>query len=254
MRTNKFQDADVLVQKLPSDMGIHRNPCKGTLNAPRKILEGLEFDEKVLVDEVFPDEFSLKQTQEKILANTRELSTYGRPLVSIGGDHSVTYPVARVLKQKHPEMKLLWLDAHLDVKEKVGDHVSHDVVVRQLVEENVFKPEEVYFLGFTKIDWDEKEYVEDKGFNFVKPEELDQFLSNFEEPSYLSVDIDVLISEVARGTGYPDGELDVETVLDVIRKIRPLHADLVEVAPCLDEGGTVEAAQEVLQALLKNVR
>jgi hypothetical protein len=53
-QVNSPSDAEVIIQKLPSDMGVHRNPRKGTLNAPEKILEGLEFDMSVLVEEVFP--------------------------------------------------------------------------------------------------------------------------------------------------------------------------------------------------------
>ncbi len=250
MRTKSPEDANVIIQKLPSDMGIHRNPRKGTLNAPEEILDNLKFKEKVLVDEIFPDEFDLKQTQEEIMNNTRELSAYGGPLVSVGGDHSVTYPAAKVLKQKHQEMELLWLDAHLDVKEKVEDHVSHDVVVRQLVEENIFEPEEVHFVGITRIDEDEKKYIADKNFNFYRPDEVKEFLEDFKGPAYLSIDVDVLAPKYAEGTGYPDGALDLEAVLEIINSVKPIHADLVEVAPPFDEGKTVESARRVLSCLV----
>jgi len=62
MKTNSTEDADLIVQKLPSDMGIHRIDRKGTLKAPEKILSNFEFDQTVLVDEVFPDEFDREQS------------------------------------------------------------------------------------------------------------------------------------------------------------------------------------------------
>ncbi len=74
MKTESAEDSELIVQKLPSDMGIHRNPRKGTLNAPAKILDGFEFSRKVLVDEVFPNEFDLEETQQRIEENTRELA------------------------------------------------------------------------------------------------------------------------------------------------------------------------------------
>ncbi len=254
MRINSAQDAELIIQKLPSDMGIHRNARKGTLNGPSKILEGLGFERTVLVDEVFPNEFSLDETQHKILQNTRELSSYGKPIISVGGDHSVTYPVVKVLKKRHPEMKLLWLDAHLDVKRKVGDNVSHDVLVRQLIEEEIFKPEEIYFIGFTRIDKDEKKYIENKEFNFYKPDEINRFLEEFDEEAYLSIDIDVLSSDRIQGTGYPDGQLNTQTVLNIIREVQPYHGDIVEVAPSLDKGNTVKTAKEVLQVLVESAK
>lgn len=254
MKTNKPEEAEVILQKLPSDMGIHRNPRKGTLNAPEKILEGLSFDRVVMVDEVFLDEFDLEANHERIYDETKKLAQYERPVVSVGGDHSVSYSVVKALKEENPAMQLVWLDSHLDVKEKVGSHVSHDVVVRQLVEEGVFDSEEVYFVGITKIDYDEEDFLEENNFNFYRARELDEFLEEFEGEAYLSIDIDVLREELAPGTGYPDGKLRLKQVLEVVEVIKLLHADIVEVAPCLDrEGKTVEASRKILKSMVSKV-
>ena len=253
MRTEKPSEADYVLQKIPCDIGIHRNPRKGTLNAPEKILEDFETEEKVLVDEVFTDEFSLEKTHERILENNKDLGKYDLPVVSIGGDHSVSYPLIKALKQENPEMKLVWLDSHLDVKENVEDHVSHDVVVRQLVEEGLFEPDEITFVGITEVDHDEEEYLEDKGFNLFRDEELSNFLDTYEskERCYLSVDIDVLNDSEAPGTGYPDGQLSLQQVQKVVRKVEPRHADIVEVAPPFDKNNrTVENARKILKEIL----
>ena len=251
MKVNSSQEAEVILQKLPCDMGIHRNPRKGTLNAPGKILEGLEFDRSVLVDEVFRDEFDLEETQSRIYDNTSELAEYSKPIISLGGDHSVSYPVIRALKEKNPDLKLIWLDAHLDIKEKVDDHVSHDVVIRQLAEEGLFEPEEIYFVGITEIDYDEEEFLEQNNFNFYRPDEVNDFIEEFEESAYLSIDIDVLQEELAPGTGYPDGKLTLEQVLEVVQAVEPVHADIVEVAPCLDyKNKTVDASRKILEKII----
>ena len=248
---NSPSEAEVIIQKLPCDTGIHRNPRKGTLNAPEKILEGLKFDRPVMIDEVFPDEFDLEESHSRIYETTVDLKEYERPIVSLGGDHSVSYPVVKALKKSNPSMNLVWLDAHLDIKEKVNDHVSHDVVIRQLVEEGLFDPEEIYLVGITKIDHDEEEFLEENDFNFYRPSEIDEFKQEFEGRSYLSIDIDVLQKELAPGTGYPDGNLDLKQVLEVAEAVEPVHADIVEVAPCLDqEGKTVEASKKILNKLI----
>ncbi len=249
MRTNKPEEADLIIQKIPSDMGIHRNPRKGTLNAPGKILEEYSSENSFLIDEVFPDEFSLEETHERIRKNTEEILEYDKPILSLGGDHSVSFSVIEALKKKYPEMKLVWLDSHLDLKEKVGDHVSHDVVVRELLN-NGFSEDEIYFVGITKIDHDEEEFIEDKELNVFRHDEIEKFKREFkndEQPVYLSADIDVLKEELAPGTGYPDGELGIEEVEDIIKTVRPDHADLVEVAPSLDDGATLENSRKVLK-------
>jgi len=256
MKVISPEDAEIVVQKLPSDIGIHRNPRKGTLNAPENVLEDYSFNRDVLVDEVFPDEFSLENTHRRIENSTEDLLKYDKPLISIGGDHSVSYPVISSLKRHIPNLKLVWLDSHLDLKEKVGSHVSHDVVVRELLRHG-FSEEEIYFVGITRIDHDEEEFIDDRNFNIYRATETEDFLrefKNIEQPVYLSVDIDVLSDELAPGTGYPDGELDLETVKEIIREVSPYHADIVEVAPSLDKKGkTVESAKEILEEITKSL-
>jgi agmatinase len=252
-REHSPEDAEILVQELPSDVGIHRNARKGTLNAPETLLEDFSFSRPVLVDEVFPDEFDLEETHRRIAENTSGLLGYEKPLLSIGGDHSVSLPVIRELKKRHPGMQLVWLDAHLDMKEKVDSHSSHDVVVRELLDHG-FDPSDVWVVGVTRVDSDEEEFLEDRDFNIYRSDELEKFLREFnpgEQPVYLSVDIDALSPDHAPGTGYPDGKLSVEEAETVIEVSEPSHADLVEVAPSLDENSrTVENARTLLEKLV----
>ncbi|MFB6292521.1 MAG: arginase family protein [Candidatus Nanohaloarchaea archaeon] len=252
MKTSSPENADFIVQKLPSDVGIHRNPRKGTLNAPYVLLEDFEFSKTVMEDEVFPDEFDLEETHRRIEENTFELAGYGKPLLSIGGDHSVSFPVIKALKQGNPELQLVWLDSHLDLKEPVEDHVSHDVVVRKLLDSG-FDEEDIWFVGITRVDHDEEEFLEGRNLRVFRANEHQEFLREFEsseQPVYLSVDIDVLEGDQAPGTGYPDGELSLEQVEEVIETVSPGFADLVEVAPPLDEEGkTVENARALLRSL-----
>jgi len=256
METNSPEDAEIIVQKLPSDMGIHRMDRKGTLKAPEKILNSFEFNQKVLIDEVFPDEFDLENNHRRIEFNTEEMLEYEKPILSIGGDHSVSFGVIKTLKRQNPDMQLVWLDSHLDIKEKVGNHISHDVVVLELLKYG-FSDEEIWFVGTTKIDDDERDFLKNSNFNIYRSDEFDKFLREFksnEQPVYLSTDIDVLSKDQAPGTGYTDGELSTEHVEKVIQTIEPDHADLVEVAPPFDKNGkTVENAREIVSNLAKSI-
>jgi arginase family enzyme len=257
MKVNSPQNSDLIFQKLSSDMGIHRNPRKGTLNAPEVLLENSEFEKKVLIEDVFPDEFDLEETHRRIKDNTEDLLQYEKPILSIGGDHSVSFPVIKALKQNYPDLQLVWLDSHLDVKEKVGEHVSHDVVVRQLLE-NGFEDDEIYLVGVTRTDEDEEKFLENHDLNIHSSEDIEKFLREFkpdEQPVYLSVDIDVLKQEIAPGTGYPDGELGLDEVKQVITSARPSFADLVEVAPPLDkQDKTVETGREIMKNLAEELQ
>lgn len=252
MKVNSPEDSDLMVQKLRCDMGIHRNPCKGTLKAPEKILERFEPEQKILIDEVFPDEFDLEETHEHIYQNTLALAEFEKPIISIGGDHSVSFPVIKALKEENSDLKLVWLDAHLDLKEKIDGHVSHDVVVRELLEAG-FSEDEIVFVGVTRIDEDEEKFLEKHELTVYRAEDVSKFLQeqDFSWPTYLSVDIDVLSEEEAPGTGYPDGRLSVQQVEKVVEKVSPKFSDLVEVAPPFDENGkTIENAEKILEKLI----
>ena len=256
MKTKSPEDADLIIQKLPSDIGIHRIGRKGTLKAPRKILDDFNFDQTVLVDEVFPDEFDLENNHRRIEFNTEEMVEYEKPILSIGGDHSISFGIIKTLKRQNPDMQLVWLDAHLDLKEKVGNHISHDVVVLELLKHG-FSDNEIWFVGTTKIDDDESDFLKNSNFNIYRSDEFDKFLREFksnEQPVYLSVDIDVLSEEEAPGTGYPDGDFSPEQVTKVIETVQPDYADLVEVAPPFDrDGKTAENAREIVSMLAKSL-
>ena len=252
-KINSPKEAEFIFQKLPSDMGIHRNPRKGTLKAPERILEDFETSEDVLVDEVFVDEFDLEETHNRIEENTEDLAGYDLPIISLGGDHSVSFPVIKALKHENPDMELVWLDAHLDLKEKVDGNVSHDVVVRELLNHG-FSEDEIVFVGVTEIDHDEREFLEKHDFDIYMADEVGKFMDNYssKEKTYLSVDIDVLKEEDAPGTGYPDGQLSIERVEKVVEKVSPDHADIVEVAPPFDEtSNTLKASKKILHSLVK---
>lgn len=254
MKTSSPEEAEALIQKLPSDMGIHRNPRKGTLKAPEKIIEGFEPGNTIFVDEVFPDEFDLEEMHDRIYRNTRDLIQYEKPVISVGGDHSVSFSVIKALKEENPDMELVWLDAHLDLKEKVDGHVSHDVVVRELL--NYFSEDEITFVGVTREDEDEKTFLENHDLEVYRADEVSEFIQEYESRHsvYLSVDIDVLKESEAPGTGYPDGQLSMKQVQNIIKEVDPRHADLVEVAPPFDEDGrTVENARSILNKLVEVV-
>jgi len=132
--------------------------------------------------------------------------------------------------------------------------VSHDVVIRQLLEEG-FSEDEIWIVGYTRTDEDEKEFLE-SDLNLYEHDEIERFRREFnsdEHPVYLSVDIDVLKKDIVPGTGYPDGKLELEAVENLIKSLQFNHADLVEVAPTLDDGETVESARKILETIERSL-
>jgi arginase family enzyme len=246
-RTSIPSEAEVLIQKLPCDMGIHRTSRKGTLNAPSNLLEDGEIESQVHVSEVFPDEFDLEETHRRIQRHTKRMLEYNAPLLSVGGDHSVSYPVLKEVKRHQPNLSLVWLDSHLDAKQPVDGHTSHDVVVRKLVEESVFDPEEIFCVGTTQVDEDEEDLGSQLGV--FGREGISEVADVASGPVYVSFDIDAV--DIS-GTGYPDGELSVDECRRLVKDLDVRHADLVEAAPPLGRD-VVVAGRKALNLLSKGL-
>ncbi|MCP4725946.1 MAG: arginase, partial [bacterium] len=55
--------------------------------------------------------------------------------VTLGGDHSITYPAVKAVKNKYPDLNIVWIDAHPDIYEEYeGDKYSHACPLSRILE------------------------------------------------------------------------------------------------------------------------
>lgn len=251
------EDARGIILKCPSDIGIRNTARKATLDAPDALLGRVGLHD-VHVDELFPDEFDLEASQASIQQRTAEIYDQGKTVISIGGDHSITYPILRQLKERYPELRVVWIDAHYDLKEpRVLPGVPHDAVVRTLVEQDGYALDEFLFIGVRESDPDEDEYLLEHETTEFDVEDLletdtrdiawtvrDILGIDEDTPIYISVDIDVIDAESAPGTTFPSPDgmrpKEVERLIRGLSRLTIVGADLVELAPELDEDGTTQ--------------
>ncbi|MFA5333809.1 MAG: agmatinase [Candidatus Nanoarchaeia archaeon] len=188
--------------------------------------------------------------------------------IILGGDHSITIPVIKSLKEKYKNKKLglLWLDAHPDLcNEFNGSKLSHACVLRRALDYGI-NEEDVCMVGIRS--WEEQEVdfiknsrlnlftameIADKGMKIVC-EEITKILSKC-DAVYISFDIDALDSTIAPGTGIPDcGGISMREALTLIKSLRNLPLvglDVVEVAPNLDiSESTVFAALKIIMEFI----
>ncbi|MCJ7450730.1 MAG: arginase family protein [Candidatus Nanohaloarchaeota archaeon QJJ-9] len=266
--TSAPEDADLILLKCPSDIGIRNTDRKGTLEAPSRILEGLNFEEDVFVDEVFPDEFDLKESQSRIGKRAEGLLEFDKPIVFLGGDHSIAFPSLRRMKEKFPRLKVLWVDAHPDAKEvRLDRGVPHDAVVRELINQD-FELEDFVFLGQRESDPDEK-IVELDSFQRLTTRKLEDLSAEEIEgriqelfggdsfPVYLSFDIDALDRKYLQGTTFPsEGGLSpsqAEKLVNAVSDLNLKGADLVEYSPPFSREGEVQKVRKVLKDITSNI-
>jgi agmatinase len=187
-------------------------------------------------------------------------------LLGLGGDHGVTPSLLGVMREQHPDLALVVLDAHPDLfPHYEGDRDSHACAVARAWDEVGVEPGYTALVGLRSYARPELEPLTHAGAVVSAAEwaaigaagVADQIAAVAgDRPVYVSLDIDVLDPSCAPGTGYPVAggptSRELLTLLSQMwSRLRIVGLDLVEVAPALDpaELTAPAAAQLLLQVL-----
>jgi arginase len=165
----------------------------------------------------------------------------GAKVLSLGGDHSITYPIIKSYAKKYDKLTILHFDAHPDLYDNFDDNLfSHASPFARIMENLLI--ENLIQVGIRTINPHQREQInrfnvkiyDMKGFssnhNF-------DFLDNIKGPLYISFDIDVLDPAFAPGVSHHEpGGLTTRNILEIIQKIDTLDlkvvgADVVELNP-----------------------
>lgn len=174
--------------------------------------------------------------------------------LTLGGDHTITWPILRAIARRHGPVGLIHVDAHADINDLMfGEKVAHGTTFRRAVEDGLLDTRRVVQIGIrgTGYTAEDLDWPVSQGFRVVQAEEcwyrsLGSLMQEVAGqlaggPVYISFDIDSLDPSCAPGTGTPEiGGLMLSQALEVIRGCRGLDivgADLVEVAPAYDPSG-----------------
>ena len=201
------------------------------------------------------DAFSLARSVTLIEEGIAAILDHGCTPLTLGGDHTLTLPALRAVHARHGPVGLVHVDAHADVNEHMfGEAIAHGTPFRRAVEEGLIEGSRVVQIGLRGTGYadDDFDWPRRQGFCVVQAEEcwhrsLSPLMAEVREqlgegPVYLSYDIDSLDPGVAPGTGTLEiGGLTTVQALEIIRGMAGLDivgADLVEVSPPYDQGGT----------------
>ena len=178
----------------------------------------------------------------------------GMRIVSLGGDHSVTYPIIRSYRKQYPTLHVLQLDAHPDLyPEFEGNRFSHACPFARILEEGLITS--LTQVGIRSTAQVQQEQAEKYNVQVYSQKRwLKEPLLNLEEPLYLSLDLDVLDPAFAPGVSHHEpGGMTTRDVLQIIQGIEvPLvGADIVELNPSRDHNQiTAMVAAKFLKEIL----
>lgn len=190
----------------------------------------------------------------------RGLLSEGKFPLGLGGEHLVSWPVMREMYRKYPDLAIIHIDAHADLREQYeGEPLSHSTPIRKIAE--LIGGSHVYQFGIRSGTREEFEYARQHlrlhPFEVLSP--LQQVLPELAgRPVYVTIDIDVLDPSAAPGTGTAEaGGITSKELLAAIHAIarselNVVGADIVEVAPVYDptEQTQIVAAKLVREILL----
>jgi agmatinase len=161
----------------------------------------------------------------------------GHPLICLGGDHSITYPIVKGFRPRWPDLTILHFDAHPDLYDQLGgNHLSHACPFARIMEEKLAR--RLVQVGIRTMNGHQAEQAKKFGVEVFTMRDLHRFAQwNLEGPLYISFDLDVLDPAFAPGVShYEPGGMSVRDALAMIQSLRVaiVGADIVEYNPTRD--------------------
>lgn len=189
-----------------------------------------------------------------VKAATQQVLALGLKPLMLGGEHSISSGAVAAVAAQHPELVLVQLDAHADLRHDwLGAHHSHACAMRRCLE--VLPSGQLLQIAIRSGTRDEFSELRHSG-RLVGIEQMAAALQPLRgKPLYLTVDLDWFDPAVLPGTGTPEpgGYLwsHFATLVEELRHHRLVGADVVELAPMLDPSGVSSVlAAKVTRSLL----
>lgn len=195
---------------------------------------------------------------------TKTILEDGKTPMMVGGEHLVSYPVIKAVWEKYPDLHVIHLDAHTDLREEFfGRELSHATFMRHA--HKFLGDHKIFQFGIRSGDRSEfkwaEEHIHQRKFDFVG---LDSIVEKIKDkPVYITIDLDVLDPAVFPGTGTPEpGGMQYKDLLWAFDQFEKLNhivgADIVELSPYLDPSGAsnvvaAKSLRELVLILQKNL-
>ena len=183
-------------------------------------------------------------------------------LTVIGGDHTTAVATLSAEKRRHPDLAVIWVDAHPDLNDvSRGGPWTCGCALRRAIEAAGLRPADVAFAGLRDFDWEEVEFAREQGMLSLTcatvardPLAAGRQLAAWAagRPVHVSFDIDVLDPAFAPGTEIPSaGGLSTRDALNLLTGLaegsKLVGLDVAEVSPPLDPSDiTVIAALKIV--------
>jgi len=163
----------------------------------------------------------------------------GGKLLSIGGDHLVTWPLVQAVRAAHDGLTILHFDAHPDLYDELdGDRYSHACPFARIMEEGGIA--RLVQMGIRTMTPHQRAQADRFGVEVHEARDHQARVPTVNGPVYVSIDIDVLDPAFAPGMSHNEpGGWSTRRLLGALAEIAAqgvdvVGADLVEINPRRD--------------------
>ncbi len=251
--TRDLEQADIVFSGIPFEMATSNRP--GARFGPRRVraasVELAELDaypfgsdpfEPLRVadyGDCFIDDRDPEETVARIEAHADTIIESNTMMVSLGGDHFVTYPLLRAHAKKFGPLALIQFDAHSDTWDDDGSRLDHGSMLLQALQEGIIDPARSVQIG-TRTHNDDEHGFTILGIPWVHREGIPAAIDVIRDvvgttdSAYLTFDMDCIDPAFAPRTGTPvTGGLSSAQALGAIRAMGEFNIvgmDVVDVA------------------------
>ena len=175
-------------------------------------------------------------------------------VVSLGGDHSITYPIIQAYGEKFHNLNILHFDAHPDLYDELdGNRHSHASPFARIMEENLVQ--RLVQVGIRTLTRHQQEQAKRFGVEIIEMREIEKAKEIvFNGPVYITLDMDCLDPAFAPGVSHHEpGGMSTRDVLGIIQNLKGqlVGADIVEYNPERDiQGVTGMVAGKLLKEIM----
>ncbi len=262
-----MDDADVVVLPIPYEGTVSYKG--GTRFGPRLIIRASgqteTFDselKKEIIEHIkiytareMESNLSSPENMAKdIYKAAKQVLAMDKFMVALGGEHSISYGIAKAASEKYRKLTVLQIDAHTDLRDRYeGTRFNHACVMRRIRELGINTVQ----VGIRSLSLEEHEYIDKNKVKniFWAPftrAQISSIIDACTENVYLTIDADGFDPGVIPATGTPvPGGLgwyeSLELLRALFRKKNVIGLDFVELA---SKGGEQDTRSEDAAATL----
>jgi len=263
---SQYEKSKIVI--LPVSFNKTSTWLKGSDKGPRAIIDAsrnlelydIETNSEVYIQGIFTAETLHPHDSESMIKdvyeNIKRYLSDGKFVVVLGGEHSISFSVVKAHLECYPNMSVLQLDAHTDMRDSYeGNRYSHACVMSRVREIT----KNITSVGIRSMDSSELKNLQTRRVIFAKDIQKSahwkkKVLRQFSQQVFITIDLDVFDPGIMPSTGTPEpGGLSWYQCLSLLNEIsRKKHIvgfDVVELCPSSNRAPDFFAAKLIYKLL-----